>query len=54
MNNNYQNIDPNTNLNDYLNSTQGQVQNQPMVNNNVPNVVSNNNSNVVSNPAILI
>ena len=50
MNNNYQNIDPNTNLNDYLNSTQGQVQNQPMVNNNVPNVVSNNNSNVVSNP----
>ena len=42
---NNQNMGPNTNLNDYLNSTQGQVQNQPVVNNNVvnnvPNVVPN-------------
>ena len=35
MNNNYQNMNPNTNLNDYLNGTQGQVNNQPVVNQNM-------------------
>ena len=42
MNNNYQNMDPNTNLNDYLNGTQGQVNNQPVVNQNVNNQPSVN------------
>ena len=35
MNNNYQNMNPNTNLNDYLNGTQGQVNNQSVVNQNM-------------------